>query len=790
LTAIAAFAGLGHYKNTTPVITRIQQDATSSGKTEQSKRKGWDYLDPTNSFNTFCSYLFDLSFMQLPGLHYTTIFMNNNQPSLSSGKANARSYMSTGRLQDARILLGQLCTQYKSDAEAWHLLATVCGMLGLFDESERCSRQVLELNPDTQAAYNNLGMALLQQGKYTHAQEALEKAVRLNESDPQARARLGIVHFHIGNYKMALGCFRKALRKYPESSELQCYMGMALRNTGHLDEAAEAIRLAIDLQPDSVEAHNVLGAVYFDQGGYDQAINCYQKAVSLKPEYTEAINNLGMAYQAQGKHENAIACFQQVTSINPGNAAARWACAIAQIPLFYWPEMDPAVYRDRFSLELAKLDSWFDDSKTKQGYQVVGSFQPFYLSYQEENNRDLLSRYGVLCARLMKSWLDSQGFSTGKSVTRKPARIGIVSGQIRNHSVWNSFVKGWFRHLDRKRFEILVFHLDPSQDDETAWARAHSAIFFQGGKTLHEWVNVILESQAEVLIYPEIGIDPMTVKLASLRLAPTQVAAWGHPETTGLPTMDYYLSAEDFEPQDAQGNYVEQLVALPHLGCCYQSLPVTPVDFDFTGNGIHPEIPVLLCPGSPFKYLPRHDRIFTEIAAKLGQCQFVFFITHFSALTVNLQQRLETAFSNANMKLSDYVTFIPWQERAAFYSLMKHARIFLDTIGFSGFNTAIQAMECGLPLVTMDGRFMRGRLASGILRRLGLPELITDCEEDYVALAVKLVQDSDYYRQIQQRIKADRHLLIDDITPVRALEDFLTTTINKQRGSTRAADLE
>ena len=705
--------------------------------------------------------------------------MSNNQYSLASGKAKARSYMTAGHLQDARKLLDKLCTRYRYDPEAWHLLATVNGTLGLFAESERCSRQVLKLSPGTHAAYNNLGMALLQQGKYTQAQKALEKAVLLNESDVQARARLGIAYYHNGNYKKALDCFRKALQKYPESAELQYYTGLIFRNTGHLEDAAKAIRSAIDLQPDVVEAHNVLGAIYFDQGRYDQSVTCYQTAVSLKPEYTDAIYNLGMAYLSQGRHEQAITCFQQVVSINPEIAAARWAYAIAQIPMCYSPGMDPAEHREKFSRELSRLDSWFDDSRTRQGHQVVGSVQPYYLSYQEENNRDLLSRYGMLCARLMKDWLDSEGIAIGKNVTRVPVRIGIVSGQIRNHSVWNAIVKGWFQHLDRKRFELLVFHVDHRQDAETAWARTRSAAFFQGRKTLREWVQVITESQPEVLIYPEIGIDPMTMKLASLRLAPVQVATWGHPETTGLPTVDYYLSAEDLEPPDAQENYVEKLVILPHLGCYYQSLPVTPTDFDFTGNSIDPEIPILLCPGSPFKYLPRHDLIFTEIAAKLGRCQFIFFTTHFSSLSENLQQRLETAFSNASMELSDYVTFIPWQDRAAYYSLMEHADVFLDTIGFSGFNTAMQAVECGLPIVTREGAFLRGRFASGILRRMGVTELIAKSEDDYVNLAVKLIQDTGYHRGLRQRIAANRWVLFDDPAPVKALEDFLTKVTEK-----------
>jgi predicted O-linked N-acetylglucosamine transferase (SPINDLY family) len=282
-----------------------------------------------------------------------------------------------------------------------------------------------------------------------------------------------------------------------------------------------------------------------------------------------------------------------------------------------------------------------------------------------------------------------------------------------------------------------------------------------------------------VLIYPEIGMDIMTTKLASLRLATVQVTAWGHPETSGLPTMDYYLSAECFEPLNAQSNYTEKLVSLPNLGCCYQPETVKSSTTDLTRLGINPNSPILLSPGVPYKYAPQHDHVFVDIARKLGSCQLIFFTHTKRELSAKFQQRLVLAFANAGLNFDDFCVFIPWQGKPEFYGLMHRADVFLDTIGFSGFNTAMQAMECGLPLVTLEGRFMRGRLASGILRRMNLTELITDSNAAYVDLAVKLVQDAEYRHDIRTRIAASRAILFDDRLPVYALETFLHEAIKK-----------
>src|SRR4029077_7961795 len=96
-----------------------------------------------------------------------------------------------------------------------------------------------------------------------------------------------------------------------------------------------------------------------------------------------------------------------------------------------------------------------------------------------------------------------------------------------------------------------------------------------------------------------------------------------------------------------------------------------------------------------------------------------------------LQRRLELAFTNDGLDFRDFGVFVPWLDRSSFYGLLQRADVMLDTIGFSGFNTAMQAVESALPIVTVEGHFLRGRLASGILKRMGLHELVASSPEEY-----------------------------------------------------------
>ena len=334
-------------------------------------------------------------------------------------------------------------------------------------------------------------------------------------------------------------------------------------------------------------------------------------------------------------------------------------------------------------------------------------------------------------------------------------------------------VKGWVQHLNPEIFEIYIFHFGTKHDSETELAKAAATVFVDDKVTLSQWAEAILEAEIEVLIYPDIGMNTMTTKLASLRLAPIQVASWGHPETTGLPTIDYFISAEDLESDNSQENYTERLVKLPHLGCCYPDFEFSPISLDLARLGIDANLPVLICPGAPFKYAPQYDWVFVEIAKRLGQCQMVFFSEARSTRSDRFEKRLSHVFKRAGLGFHESCLFLPWLNPSEFFGLMKRADVFLDTIGFSGFNTAMQGVECGLPIVTREGHFMRGRLASGILKRMDLSELVAQSEDEYISLAVKLVRDREYQQYIRERIATSSNKLFGDLEPIRALEQFL-----------------
>ena len=738
----------------------------------------------------------------------------NAAPRAGGGTADERAgdglqHHQAGRLREAEAAYADALRLDPQNIDALHFSGVIAYQEGRHEEAHRLISQALSRNPANPPAHNNLGNVWMKQGRLAEATASFERAIALQPDYLDAHLNLASAWIARDRPEQAIPCYRSALRLLPGSYRLRLDLAQALATLGRFGEAIESCLEAIRIDPKSPEAHSNLGHflrevrqldeaaascqralalspdfgpalsnlgdVLKDKGQLDEAAACYRRAIALHPNVVGVRYNLGVALSDADRHEEAVACFREALAIEPEFAEVRWALAMAQLAAVYESDAQPEHHRQAFARELEGLERWFDGARLALGANAVGTHQPFYLAYQEHSNLPLLQRYGSLCVRIMAEWSRRQGLAARSSERRKggPIRVGVVSPHFRNHSVWNAIVRGWFQKLDPTRFALEAFYLGFDHDGETAFARSRAAHFEEEAGGLHQWAQAIVDRRLDVLVYPEIGMFPMTVRLASLRLAPIQVATWGHPETSGLPTIDYYLSAQDMEPADGQAHYTERLVTLPHLGCSYQPTQITSRDPGLAELGSASDVPVFVCPGVPFKYAPQHDKVFPRIARALGRCRFVFFRHGSGELSNKLQRRLELAFARDGLDFGDFGVFVRWLDRSSFYGLLQRADVMLDTIGFSGFNTAMHAVESALPIVTVEGRFLRGRLASGILKRMGLQELVASSPEEYVAVATRLARDGEYRKRIRRRIEASRHVLFDDDAPIRAMETFL-----------------
>ncbi len=357
-------------------------------------------------------------------------------------------------------------------------------------------------------------------------------------------------------------------------------------------------------------------------------------------------------------------------------------------------------------------------------------------------------------------------------------RLGIVSGFFRQHSNWKIPIKGWLKMLDRDRFDVSCYYTGAERDGETDAAAALCDRFVQGPLSLDAWRRTILDDKPHVLIFPEIGMDKVSAQLAAQRLAAVQCASWGHPVTSGFPTIDYFISSDLMEPADAASHYSERLVRLPNLSIYYE--PPTFRRLRSTGRNLvcAQDAVVYWCCQSLPKYLPQFDDVFARIAAEVPDCQFTFIeFGGGKGVTEMFRSRLERAFKAVGLDAADHCVFLPRLAPDRFVAAIGQCDVVLDSIGWSGCNSILESLVHDIPIVTFAGEMMRGRHTAAILKMMEIRGTTAQTIDEYVSMAVLLGRDAGQRVELSGEIARKKHRVYRDRECIVALEAFLENAV-------------
>ena len=223
-------------------------------------------------------------------------------------------------------------------------------------------------------------------------------------------------------------------------------------------------------------------------------------------------------------------------------------------------------------------------------------------------------------------------------------------------------LRGWLSELDRNRFRVFGYHTGFNHDGGTQMAARLCERFVAGARSLDAWRETILADRPHVLVYPELGMNERCIQLAAQRLAPVQCVSWGHPQTSGFPTIDHFLTSDLMEPADGADHYSEKLVRLPNISLFYEPPDIPAVALDRSEFGLRANAIVYWCAQSLFKYLPPYDSVFPRIAREVSDCQFVFISfqrQHGAHITDAFQHRLQRAFAEYGLRAEDHCVMLP-----------------------------------------------------------------------------------------------------------------------------------
>jgi len=685
--------------------------------------------------------------------------------------ATALQHHRGGRLREAESVYRQVLETDPNHPDALHLLGVLAHQTGRQQLAIEMIGRAIKHNAHMPGYHNNLGNAYLAAGQWQEAETSYRRALERKRDYPDAYYNLGSALRAQGKLEEAAASYRDALALRPNHAETYLNLGNVLQTQGKLEEAAEACQQALAAKPDLASAHNNLGNILLALNRFEAALAAYSRALELQPDLAQAHHNRGLALLRAGRPDEAVvsceralsckpdfvaACltlghaltqsgdtegavrsYQRALALDPDCGEALLGGAMAAIPIVPGSIAESAAATKSFGNRLDTLLEWTGANPGKLG-EAVGTVQPFYLAYRPTDLTPTLCRYGDLSSAAATAyWRPAAAQSERTSHPhRDRIRIAVVSGQVRRrHPAWEMVLRGLIAHLDTSQFEVFLYHTGAVVDEETTWARAQVARFVQGPKPLGHWLTQIAEARPDAIFYPEVGMDPNACTLASLRLAPLQIAGWGHPVTTGLPTVDWFVSAELLEGPDAEKHYREKLVKLPGTGV-YTEPPGVQRQHWGGPDRRAQVVRFALCQ-QPLKFDPEDDVLLARIAKAVGAAEFWLATpANMPWTAVKLRERIAAAFRKEGLEPEAYLRTTPWLPREQFLSFLDDMDICLDCPAFSGYTTAWQAVHCGLPIVTLEGPYLRQRLAAGLLRQVGVTDGIAMSREQYVATAV------------------------------------------------------
>ncbi|MGA8278699.1 MAG: tetratricopeptide repeat protein [Rhodanobacteraceae bacterium] len=738
--------------------------------------------------------------------------MNRPPDLLAEQMRRAAAYCDAGELGLAESHYRRAVKLDPQCAEAWHRLGRVAFERGNAALAMRHYRKALEAEPGRLATLHDLALVHQQRQQYAQAVSLCRRILATQPGDVQALLMLGSLLDAQGDLDQAGVTYRQALAHVPGHIDALVNLGDVLRRQHRPTDALALLVQACRSVPCPADALGQLAQVMLELGRYAEArqsaeraierdpvqprwwriagiaarmqhdlriaVPTLRKALELAPDDADARAELALALHERGDHDEAVALFVDVARRRPGFERIRWLAELA-LPAIYADETHVETARRRFGDGLERVAKGLDlDEEAGQlaAYEAAATVTPFHLHYQPCDNTVLQCRFGDVVQRVLNgvSPAFTQMVPWRALAHGDRTRVGFVSSHLTEHSVTRFFGR-LVTGLDRGRFEVFGWNTGPASDAVSKRIASSIDHFSSSFANPAQTAEHIREAELDVLIHLDIGMDPAQQVLAALRLAPVQCATYGHPVTSGMPAIDYFLSGAALEPENADAHYRETLVRLPGLGTQPERPPIPGDDRWF--EALRDGRPLVLCLQNLIKLVPAFDHLLVRVLVASG-ARVVFF-DRATALGERYRRRLAPTLLAHGLSPDRDVVFLPHQSHADFIAGIAKADVVLDTPWFSGGSTSLDALSVGTPIVTLEGPMLRGRQTAAMLRLAGVPELIAADENAYVDAVKGLCGDADRRASLRGRLIAGVGALFDDASAIRGLEAFVVAACQR-----------
>lgn len=612
---------------------------------------------------------------------------------------------------------------------------------GQLIEAEQLYRQILAADPKSFAAQHMLGVLAAQAGRTDEALEMIASALTINPGDARALVNYGNVLTLKGRFDEAVASYDLALAIKPDADVFKS-RGQALQGAGRLREALAAYRQALALNPSDVQALYKLGVVLSELGQPDLAMASYERVLALQPDHVEALNNRGYHWWLNKQvYARAIADLERAHRLAPDLAYGAGAVLHLKMYAADWGDFQ----RDKAALV----------EGVRAGQRVA---RPFMFQALSDDPADLQA-----CARIyardLFPFVETLPHDPALRAKSKKIRLGYLSGEFREQAT-AILMAGLYERHDRSRFEVIA--IDNGSADNSAMSARLKQAFDRwidiGPLTDADAAAQIRAAEIDILVNLNGWFGKHRMGVFARRPAPLQVNYLGFPGTLGAPYIDYIIADRVVIPEDEQRVWDEAVVTLPgsyqvndDRGREIASIPVR-------SNAGLPERGFVFCNfNQSYKLTPDTFAGWMRILKRVDG-SVLWLLDAVAPFAQNIRRHAES-----QGVAPERILFAPDRKPKKHLARLSLANLFLDSLPYNAHTTASDALWAGVPLMTRRGSAFPGRVAASLLDAAGLPELVTETQEDYEALAVRLATDPAALAAVKRKMTRDCPLFDTDL---------------------------
>ena len=602
-------------------------------------------------------------------------------------------------------------------------------------EAEKLYARARVAAPSSFDAWHLSGALLLQRGAYREAKPILERALRLAPGSAVCVLRLGLACTGAGDLPAAERHLRAALQRDDRLPDAWNHLGFVLRALGRLDEARACYERAVALKPDYAEAHDRLGALRCEQHGPAAGVPHFRRVVELQPAHAPGWSNLGAALVMDGQLPSARDAFARALALDPASEQAMTGRALV-------------------------LERSYQIAEAVAAYDAVLEKNP---RNHEARSARLLCRHYVGGVTRPERLAEHRAFAAALPVARAPIfsrafeperklRIALLSPDLRHHSV-AYFLAPLLRHLDRRQFEIVLYHDHFIFDATSERLRSLADVWRRVGGLPAEALGKIIHADA-----PDILIDLAghtggnRLPLLARRLAPVQMTYLGYPDTTGLAAIDYRLVDEITDPAgDADEFATEELLRFAPTAWAYAP-PAAVAEPARPPSGAAGRV-TFGCFNNFAKVNDETLHGWARILAAVPDSRLLLKGHGLSEPAMRETIRRRLAQLGAAENRVELMGRLPTLE--AHLAAYASVDVALDTFPYHGTTTTCEALWMGVPVVTLAGDHHAARVGASLLTAVGHPEWIADDWARYAEIAVALATDVATRSRLRQSLRTE-----------------------------------